>query len=167
MAWLNLCFGQSANRRFQRTPEQNSFRDIVSAVATIPVDPHVFKGEEAVETELFQASQHAGEIDCVFVDGGLQPIGSASAHVDMRSEWEQIVYTCGALARHNEVPIVKRQRQPFHSAQKCAGTFDLRRKWIRHGARLHTRMPALAHSFIRHAVSSAASSKSLSRGIVA
>jgi len=86
----------------------------VSAITTIPVHPHVFKGEEAVKTELVQASQHAGEIDCVFVDRGLQAIRGTSTDVYMRSEWEQTVYTCGALAGHNEVPIVKRQRQPVN-----------------------------------------------------
>ena len=81
------CFRQSASLRFQSTPEQNGFRDIVSAITAIPVDPHVFKAEKAVKiAKPFQASQHAGKIDLVFVDGGLQPIRGAPAHVDMRSE---------------------------------------------------------------------------------
>lgn len=75
--------------------------DTLSAIALPPVHPHVFKGEEAVKTELRQAGQHTVKIDRVLVDGGLQSFRSPSTHVNVRSERQQIVHSRRTLTGHN------------------------------------------------------------------
>jgi hypothetical protein len=49
--------------------------------------------------------------------------GAARARGHEKRKGTRFVHKCRALARHNEVPIVERQRQPFHSAKKRTRTF--------------------------------------------